>query len=109
MNYDNLPPWPMEAAGAGAALQRRVVDAYGNDPANWAASGDGGTPGIVPPQVTGVVVSGSEWTAEFFDHLAAPGLGEAALAITTAIRQHERTTWVGTGHASRRLRRASRT
>ena len=105
VNYDNLPPWPMEAAGAGAALQRRVVDAYGNDPANWAASGDGGTPGIVPPQVTGVFVSGSEWTAEFFDHLAATGLGEAGFAIPTGMRQFDALSWIGIDQVSIRFSR----
>jgi len=30
-----IDPWPIEAAGQGASLQRIDVDVYGNDPANW--------------------------------------------------------------------------
>jgi hypothetical protein len=46
--YDNLAPWPVEAAGSGASL---VLTAPGvgpehNDSSSWAASGvAGGTPG----------------------------------------------------------------
>ena len=32
-------PWPTEADGAGASLQRRLLGAFGNDPTNWFASG----------------------------------------------------------------------
>ncbi len=35
VEYDDLPPWPFEPDGTGPLLQRRVPDAYGNDPANW--------------------------------------------------------------------------
>ena len=105
VNYDDSPPWPTEADGGGAALQRRVAGAYGNDPINWAASGDGGTPGIVPPQVTGVFVSGSRWSAEFLDHLAAAGLGEAGFAIPTGGEQFDVLPWTGIDRISIRFSR----
>jgi hypothetical protein len=105
VNYNNVLPWPLEAAGGGAALQRRVADAYGNDSANWAASGDGGTPGIVPPQVTGVFVSGSDWSEEFLDHLAAAGLGGAGYAIPTGVGQFDALPWIGIDQVSIRFSR----
>ena len=51
VRYSDLPPWPVAADGAGASLQRRVAGAYGNDPANWFASGI--TPGLDNSPVTG--------------------------------------------------------
>ena len=35
--YDNLPPWPADADGRGASLQRVAADAYGNLPTSWQA------------------------------------------------------------------------
>lgn len=39
VRYGDAPPWPVEADGAGASLQRFVATSYGNDPSNWFASG----------------------------------------------------------------------
>jgi hypothetical protein len=39
VNYRDNAPWPVEADGTGASLQRRTLGAYGNEPANWFASG----------------------------------------------------------------------
>ncbi|MCH8923993.1 MAG: lamin tail domain-containing protein, partial [Planctomycetes bacterium] len=105
VNYDNVLPWPLEAAGGGAALQRRVADAYGNDPGNWAASGDGGTPGIVPPQVTGVFVSGSDWSAEFIELLSAGRLDAVGFAIRTGNGQFDALPWTGIDQVSIRFSR----
>jgi hypothetical protein len=33
-------PWPVEAAGGGAALQRTALTGFGGEPANWSASFD---------------------------------------------------------------------
>lgn len=33
--YDNVAPWPIEAAGGGAPLERKVANQYGNEPSNW--------------------------------------------------------------------------
>ena len=54
VRYHDRAPWPTAADGEGAALQRRVSSAYGNDPANWFAAGI--TPGQsnqtnTPPEV----------------------------------------------------------
>jgi hypothetical protein len=43
VRYADTAPWPVAADGIGPSLQRRNLNAYGNDPANWVAAG--GTPG----------------------------------------------------------------
>ena len=35
--YTDQLPWPVEAGGRGASLQRRISADYGNDPINWKA------------------------------------------------------------------------
>ncbi|MCS7337498.1 MAG: lamin tail domain-containing protein [Verrucomicrobiae bacterium] len=48
--YDDEPPWPVEADGSGASLQRIVPTAYGNDPINWRARAPtAGRMNIPPP------------------------------------------------------------
>ncbi len=37
VQYSNAAPWPTNADGGGASLQRINATAYGNDPANWTA------------------------------------------------------------------------
>lgn len=44
--YDDQAPWPMQPDGNGPSLERRYAWAYGNDPANWGASANAGTPGL---------------------------------------------------------------
>jgi hypothetical protein len=56
VRYDNAIPWPTEAAGSGASLERLSASAYGDDPINWRASPgvpSAGLPnsGNRPPQV----------------------------------------------------------
>jgi len=38
LDYAPTSPWPTNAAGNGASLQRILSSAYGNDPANWEAA-----------------------------------------------------------------------
>ena len=38
ISYSSLAPWPTNASGTGASLQRQVASSYGNDPANWFAA-----------------------------------------------------------------------
>ncbi|MBN1673001.1 MAG: lamin tail domain-containing protein [Kiritimatiellae bacterium] len=48
VQYDDDSLWPENADGDGPSLERQDARAYGNDPANWAASlAAGGTPGTV--------------------------------------------------------------
>ena len=48
VRYNDRSPWPAEADGAGASLERVSVAAYGNEVSNWDAAGVlGGTPGLV--------------------------------------------------------------
>jgi hypothetical protein len=46
VKYDDKAPWPNNAAGLGASLERISASAYGNDPINWRASPNGPSPGI---------------------------------------------------------------
>lgn len=43
VRYDDEFPWPADAAGSGASLQRILPTAYGNDPINWTSGAP--TPG----------------------------------------------------------------
>jgi hypothetical protein len=38
IHYDKKAPWPPDADGSSASLQRRSALAFGNDPTNWAAA-----------------------------------------------------------------------
>lgn len=38
VRFRDRAPWPVAADGSGAALHRRVLDAYGSDPAQWTAA-----------------------------------------------------------------------
>ncbi|HMJ65814.1 MAG TPA: lamin tail domain-containing protein, partial [Candidatus Binatia bacterium] len=38
VDYDDDPPWPVQADGSGAALQRVHASGYANDPTNWIAA-----------------------------------------------------------------------
>jgi len=44
--YNDKAPWPVEADGAGASLQRVMAAEYGNDPYNWMAGTLNGSPGV---------------------------------------------------------------
>ncbi|MCH8921578.1 MAG: hypothetical protein IIA67_00340, partial [Planctomycetes bacterium] len=83
IRYNDRLPWPTRADGGGPALQRREAADYGNDAINWIASFSGGTPGdfAVPPQVTEVLVRGSDWTAELLVAISAGGLGTGGFSI----------------------------
>ncbi len=38
VHYRNQSPWPVEADGLGASLQRQALAAYANEPTNWIAT-----------------------------------------------------------------------
>jgi hypothetical protein len=46
VHYDDKAPWPTDADGLGASLERFNAAAYGNDPINWRASPGGPSPGF---------------------------------------------------------------
>lgn len=46
VRYRDQAPWPLNAAGQGASLERIRSDVYGNDPANWRASFGLPSPGL---------------------------------------------------------------
>jgi len=48
VDYNNTAPWPTNADGGGAALQRLQPTLFGNDPANWQAA----PPFTVLPRLT---------------------------------------------------------
>src|SRR5262249_5543766 len=68
--YKDSDLWPGSADGIGASLQRKVLAAYGNDPANWIAArpsaaapaGSGAAPAFINPPVDQSVVAGSTAT-----------------------------------------------
>ncbi|HET6430316.1 MAG TPA: lamin tail domain-containing protein, partial [Phycisphaerae bacterium] len=45
VEYGNLPPWPAAANGLGPSLERVDPAWYGNDPAHWQDTHNGGSPG----------------------------------------------------------------
>ncbi|MBN1671729.1 MAG: lamin tail domain-containing protein [Kiritimatiellae bacterium] len=60
--YNDKSPWPTEADGEGPSLERYVAGDYGNDPVNWRAANNGGTPGRTNTFASGLaVVEGSSW------------------------------------------------
>jgi len=87
VTYNNKSPWPPEADGQGASLQRLIAAAYGNDPINWAANTGGGTPGDRVAQVAGIRLSGRQWTSQFLQALADAGLGTGGWAIAGGANQ----------------------
>lgn len=46
VQYDNRLPWPLEAAGQGASLERITPVGYADDPASWRASPGEPSPGF---------------------------------------------------------------
>ncbi len=46
VRYDNQPPWPADAVGGGASLERLKSGSYGNDPGNWRSSPGAPSPGL---------------------------------------------------------------
>ncbi|MHC4717797.1 MAG: lamin tail domain-containing protein, partial [Planctomycetota bacterium] len=46
VEYQDVPPWPVTADGRGPSLERVQAAVYGNDPVNWQATHDGGSPGL---------------------------------------------------------------
>jgi hypothetical protein len=105
VRYNDRPPWPAAADGAGASLQRINASAYGNDPVNWAGAipsrGVDLTPGGAPvitqqpastevPQgntaMFGVSVTGTppfEYQWQFNGH-SITGANSSALTIANA-------------------------
>lgn len=77
VRYNDKAPWPIEADGGGASLQRLDATAYGSDPINWRASQGGGTPGSFPTRVIDVLLGGSTWSSEFLAHAGADGVSLA--------------------------------
>jgi len=67
VRYNDRPPWPAAADGAGASLQRLNASAYGNDPINWIAAAPsrgadfmpGGAPAITQQPASVQVVQGN--------------------------------------------------
>ena len=45
VRYNDKSPWPTNADGAGASIQKIIATSYGNEPANWRASVWGQNPG----------------------------------------------------------------
>lgn len=62
VRYGTQPPWPVAAARARASLQRISPDAYGNDPASWAAVGlSPGRPNLQTPEIVLTAPASGSW------------------------------------------------
>jgi hypothetical protein len=69
IRFRDTAPWPLDADGLGASLERIVSTEYGNDPINWMEGSFGGSPGALnigidttppsAPQLDSLVVSNS--------------------------------------------------
>jgi len=61
LTYGEAAPWPSEADGNGASLQRRDRPAYGNDPTNWfgATPTVGVANTVSPPTILRLALNGS--------------------------------------------------
>jgi hypothetical protein len=47
VEYDDVPPWPVDADGVSNSLQRIIAMEFANDPYNWEP---GGSPGRIVPE-----------------------------------------------------------
>jgi hypothetical protein len=63
VDYTESTPWPFQADGLGASLQRLVLGRYGNDPTNWTAARatpgsliEGGAPPVIVQQPQSITV-----------------------------------------------------
>jgi len=70
VRYSSLTPWPAEAAGQGASLNRAVVNWWGNDAASWIAFDP--TPGSAPLMTAAAVVD----RHVFYNNSAFDGAGD---------------------------------
>jgi hypothetical protein len=57
VTYSDLAPWPTSPHGSGPSLGRIVATDYGNDPINWEAEINGGSPGQLNLDTTPPTVS----------------------------------------------------
>jgi hypothetical protein len=46
VRYSDQLPWPTNVAGTSGSIERKVSEAFGNDPSNWRASPGAASPGI---------------------------------------------------------------
>jgi hypothetical protein len=82
VTYSDMAPWPTNADGGGASLQRVAGSDYGNDPVNWVAGYPAVTvTNVVPPvgaanligggilRLTFAVQDGFTYQVEYKDHL----------------------------------------
>ncbi len=62
VRYNDKPPWPNEADGAGPSLERLPPSTFGDEPLHWKAVSLRGTPGRLGDAGLGqAVVAGSSW------------------------------------------------
>ena len=78
VRYNDKSPWPTEAGGEGPSLERFDAAAFGDDPLNWRAASEGGSPGVENSFVVGLaIVRNSSWRY----YCAASDLGAAWRAL----------------------------
>ncbi|MEW6156889.1 MAG: lamin tail domain-containing protein, partial [Verrucomicrobiota bacterium] len=85
VRYNDRSPWPTNAIAAGTSLERINAQAYGNDPANWAATDQVMTPGRENAALTRPIVEGVEL---FQGNLRLRFTAEAGRAYTIQVRDN---------------------
>jgi len=97
VNYDDLAPWPVAAAGGGDSLNRRLPPPFGSLSTSFTAADP--TPGshistdTTPPTVAAVYVRGSTWLAPFTTFLGTAGLGDMGYALPVGAAQLATLPW----------------
>lgn len=84
--YSDDAPWPAAADGGGASLYKTNLDGLSNDPANWQALANGGTPGFV--DLGSVSVERPDWGTEILIATAYPN----PFSVSTVVRFTTRST-----------------
>jgi hypothetical protein len=69
VRYNDKSPWPTEADGEGASLERHPSSAYGNDPRNWRTTKLSGSPGQAGTFSNVIAVArNSSWSYHTLSH-----------------------------------------
>lgn len=83
--YDEITPWPTDADGAGPTLELSDFTLDNNDPANWCAVTENGTPGMVNSCGTATVDGCTDPTALNYDPAATNDDGSCIFSLPNVV------------------------
>lgn len=103
VTYDDAAPWPTTPDGTGQSLTRMTSTSFGDFPASW--TGATPTPGTIgtpaaPPKVTGVVLSGTAWSAAFKTAVTSGGSPVQGYTVPKGANQTLALPWSGVNQVS---------